>query len=91
VSRHLTDRERLILDMLLSVDFPGVEELRAQAQSVMARREGLIIDLVVEPGIPRAKVLVRTPVQAVVDGDGYDGGLLLYVDEDRCQLLNIGG
>jgi hypothetical protein len=80
VNRQLTDRERQILDMLLSADFPGVEELRAQARSVTARREGLIIDLVVEPGIPKAKVLARVPVQAVVDGDGYDGGLLLYVD-----------
>jgi len=37
---------------------------------VTARREGLIIDLVVEPGIPNGKVLARVPVQAVVDGDG---------------------
>ena len=87
MSRQLTDRERQILDMLLSADFPGVEELRAQAQSVTARREGLIIDLVVEPGTPKAKVLARVPVQAVVDGDGYDGGLLLYVDEGSLSGL----
>jgi len=54
---------------------------------VTARREGLIIDLVVELGTPRAKVRARVPVQAVVDGDGYDGGLLLYVDEGSLSAL----
>jgi hypothetical protein len=43
--------------------------------------------LAVEPGAPKAKVLARVPVQAVVDGDGYDGGLLLYVDEGSLSAL----
>ena len=30
-------------------------------------------------GSPRASVASGTPVQAVVDGDGYDGGVLLFV------------
>ena len=37
-SRPLTVREREILDFLLSVDVPGVEELRSQADFVVARR-----------------------------------------------------
>lgn len=85
--RPLTDREREILDLLLPVDFPGVVELRDQAKSVSAEREGMIIDLLVSAEGPRATVVNRTPVQAVVDGDGYDGGLLLFVDYGRLSAL----
>lgn len=85
--RSLTDREREILDLLLSVDFPGVVELREQATTVSAEREGMIVDLLVSAGSPHAAVVKRTPVQAVVDGDGYDGGLLLFVDDGRLSAL----
>lgn len=50
-------------------------------------REGMIIDLVVSAETSLATVLSRTPVQAVVDGDGYDGGLLLFVDDGRLSAL----
>jgi hypothetical protein len=33
--RPLTERERAVLDHLLSVEFPGVEDLRAQAVNAM--------------------------------------------------------
>ena len=87
VPRLLSDRERDILDLLLSVDFPGAVELRQQAASVSAEREGMIVDLIVSAEDPRATVVNRTPVQAVVDGDGYDGGLLLFVDDGRLSAL----
>jgi hypothetical protein len=87
VARSLTARERDILDLLLSADFPGARELREQALSVSAERDGMIIDLIVSSGRPRATVLSRTPVQAVVDGDGYDGGLLLFVDDGQLSAL----
>jgi hypothetical protein len=87
VPRQLSDRERDILDLLLSVEFPGALELRQQAASVSAEREGMIIDLLVSAEDPRATVVNRTPVQAVVDGDGYDGGLLLFVDDGRLSAL----
>ena len=90
VPRLLSDRERDILDLLLSVDFPGAVELRQQAVSVSAEREGMIIDLVVSAESPRATVVNRTPVQAVVDGDGYDGGVLLFVDDGRLSALEYG-
>jgi hypothetical protein len=35
MTRPLTDRERAVLDALLSVDFDGVDELREQASSVV--------------------------------------------------------
>ena len=87
VPRLLSDRERDILDLLLSVDFPGAVELRQQAESVTAESEGMIVTLAVSAASPRATVVSRTPVQAVVDGDGYDGGLLLFVDEGRLSAL----
>jgi hypothetical protein len=87
VPRPLTDRERDILDLLLAVDFPGAAELRQQAASVSAEREGMIIDLIVSAESLPATVISRTPVQADVDGDGYDGGLLLFVDDGRLSAL----
>jgi hypothetical protein len=87
VPRPLTAREREILDLLLSVDFPGAKELREQAISVSAEREGMIIDLIVSEALPRATVVSRTPVQAVVDGDRHDGGLLLFVDDGALSAL----
>lgn len=87
MARPLSDRERDILALLLSVDFSGAAELRQQAASVFAEREGMIVDLMVSAESPRASVVNRTPVQAAVDGDGYDGGLLLFVDDGRLSAL----
>lgn len=87
VPRSLTDRERAVLDLLLSVDFPGVLALRAQARGVRAEREGVVIDLVVDAALPRATVASRTPVQAAVDGAGHRGGLVLFVDDGRLSAL----
>ena len=47
MARVLNARERAILEWLLSVDFPGVDELRQQARSAAAERDGMIIDLFV--------------------------------------------
>ena len=86
-SRELLPRERAALQRLLGLDFQGVHELRIQAEAVRAKGTGLIIDLVVDGLLPTAQVAKRVPVQAVVDGAGYDGGLLLYVDEGRLSCL----
>ena len=87
MARPLSARERELLDLLLSADFPGVEELREQAGSVSADGARMVIDLIVSEDAPRATVVSRTPVQAVVDGDGYDGGLLLFVDQGQLSGL----
>ncbi len=47
----------------------------------------MIIDLIASEAGPRAAVISRTPVQAVVEGDGYVGGLLLFVDDGRLSAL----
>jgi hypothetical protein len=38
--RPLTEREQAILDFMLSVDLPGIEELRKQAKTALAVRWG---------------------------------------------------
>lgn len=52
-----------------------------------AEGEGLIIDLTVTAESPRATVVNRAPVEAVVRGDGYDGGLILFVDDGQLSAL----
>ena len=85
--RSLSPRERAALELLLSAEFSGVSELRAQAETVSADRDGMVLDLVVDQALPTANVTRRNPVEAVVDGDGYDGGLILFVDEGRLSAL----
>lgn len=87
MARSLSARERAILDHLLAVDFPRATELRIQAESATATGERMVFDLTVDSTTPRAKGLARIPVQAVVDGEGYDGGVLLYVDDGRLSGL----
>jgi hypothetical protein len=52
-----------------------------------AESDSLVVHLAVDEALPRATVDVRVPVQAVVDGDGYDGGLILSVDNGRLSAL----
>lgn len=85
--RLLTERERAALEALLAADFPGVEALRQQAANVRADTDGMIVGLVVEDGSTTADVASRTPVEAVVDGGGYDGGLILFVDNGTLSAL----
>lgn len=58
--RQLTDRKRDILDLLLSVDFPGAGELQQQAALVSAERGGMIVDLLVNAKASSATVVRRT-------------------------------
>jgi hypothetical protein len=71
------------LDALLAAEFAGARELRAQAKTASAGAGTLVVDLIVDRSLPEAVVRHRIPVQAVVDGAGYDGGLILYVDDGR--------
>ena len=58
-----------------------------KAESVLASNDGMVVDLVVNRALPTAAVVHRVPVQAVVDGADYDGGLILYVEEGRLYGL----
>jgi hypothetical protein len=85
--RALTYRERAALDRLLEADFPGVEALREQAKSAQGCGRAMVTQLRVDDILPRASVTERQPVQAVVKGRGYDGGLLLFVEDGRLDWL----
>jgi hypothetical protein len=87
VPRPLSARERAALDALLAADFSGSTELRVQARTVSAITDGLIIELRVDTSMPMATVSSRTPVEAVVDGAGHDGGLILFVEGGRLAAL----
>ena len=87
VHRDLHPRERAALNALLTAEFAGVAELRAQAETALAVGGALVVDLVVDRSLPAANVGHRIPVQAAVDGEGYDGGLILYVDDGRLSGL----
>ncbi len=86
--RPLSQQESAALRALLSCDFVGAEALRRQAESVTASGDGLIIDLLVDPSLPAAVVTSRVPVEApVIDAEGNQGGLLLFVDNGRLSGL----
>ena len=62
----LSDSQRSLLTLLLSIDFPGVDELRAQLPFASVEDEtvntGFLI--CVAPGAPAAPVVSRIPVEA---------------------------
>ncbi len=53
----------------------------------MAANDTLVLDLIVDRSLPKAVVSHRVPVEAAVDGAGYVGGLILYVDDGRLSAL----
>lgn len=85
--RPLSDQERALLNLLLSIDFPGVVALREQAKTVEAHGDGMFIDLVVDEDAPHADVISETPVQADVTGAEYEGGLIVFVESGRLSAL----
>jgi hypothetical protein len=85
--RPLTGREREILEMLLSVDAPGFDELRAQAPFVLAAWWSCgcaSFDLEVDrERAPRSSVIARPAVEAITrerDDVNRTFDLLLWVD-----------
>jgi hypothetical protein len=97
LDRDLTNREREILDFLLSVDFADVEILRAQAST--ARAVGrcpcgcATIEIAVDPGVQAFRPMpMRVPVEARVHDVSEPQRvfeLLLFVDDGRISSLEI--
>ena len=85
--RPLTPRERSVLDLVLTADFPGAAELRVQVRT--ARVTGRCacgcptIDLAVDDAAPVAGIDSRVAVEV----DVADGGLIVFVDEGRLSGL----
>jgi hypothetical protein len=91
-----SDDGRALLDALLEHDFPGVRELREQAQHVTAKRGGECgcgtIDLVPDgTPVPRSDAANPVPVDELVNSpDGAEaGGLILFVRDGILQSLEI--
>jgi len=94
--RSLTDREREILDLLLSVDIPGIELLREQAASARAARWNcgcasfnLIVDRErVSRSIITASLVVEAYSMERSDSDNaFD--LLLWVEDGWLSGVEI--
>ena len=94
--RSLTDREREILLMLLSVEMSGIEELRVQAAHSRAARWkcgcasfNLIVD---KNAAPRSAVTARPVAEAITkQRDDADAAfdLLLWVEDGWLHSVEI--
>jgi hypothetical protein len=94
--RRLTGREREILEMLLSVDAPGINELRAQAPHVQAARWqcgcasfNLKVD---RSRAPRSSITAGPAVEAATrerDDVTNTFDLLLWVDAGWLDAVEI--
>jgi hypothetical protein len=99
--RPLTQREHEIMELLLSVEFPGVDELRTQARVVKARRldrNSPTVELQVDPmNAPPAElacepVAVETETRPKARAEGrpwYE--LYLFASKGYMYELHIGG
>jgi hypothetical protein len=86
--RPLTERERAILEMLLSVEIAGIEQLRAQVPYVQAARWSCgcaSFNLAVDrQRAPRSSITASVPVEAhTIERDDVNGAfeLLLWVGQ----------
>lgn len=85
-SRPLTDTERAVIERLLSVWFPGRDELRAQLPHVTVEgRCGCgcaTVNLAVDRAAVAAPVLCSAPVSADLSDGEYYAGIMILVDGD---------
>jgi hypothetical protein len=94
--RPLTEREREILEMLLSVEAPGIETLRAQVPHASAARWACgcaSFDLRVDRrGAPRSSITNSPAIEAeTTERDDYrrTSDLLLWVDDGWLSGVEI--
>jgi hypothetical protein len=94
MKRPLTELERAILDFLLTAEFPGRGELRAQADHVRVtgrcRCGCATVDLTVDrAAAPLAQVGERMVADSMSRDEEY--GLLLFVDDGYLSSVEIYG
>ncbi|WP_409564101.1 DUF6984 family protein [Methylobacterium sp. J-068] len=94
--RPLMPEEVAMLDLLLATDFPGRNELAAQARSALARRVDQEGSLRFQVDGPPARVRGRVPVEGHYHDDGSGPGphrpavnLLLHVVDGRLHELEV--
>lgn len=97
--RPLSDPERSLLEVLLAENFPGSDELRAQARTVRVKgfwedRPSIVLLEVMDPGAPRANVVHAVPVETKVRAADPPQELLLFVKDgllDSIELVDYSG
>jgi len=96
--RPLSDPERSLLEVLLAENFPGSDELRAQARTVGVKgfwedRPSIVLLEVMDPGAPRANVVHAVPVETKVHDADPSRELLLFKDGllDSIELVDYSG
>jgi len=92
--RPLTNREREVLEFLVSQRFRGHEELNSQVPATcvtVQEPDGATISLIVDRSIaPPARVNWRIPVQAIGQtSDGEPCEILLFVDDGYLSAMEI--
>lgn len=91
--RALEPQERIVLDRLLAIDFPGREGLAEQVRTALVRRIDDEGSLRFRVDGARAEVAERVPVEGRYrDSDGPDGpgvNLLLHVVGGRLHELEV--
>jgi len=94
--REVSEAEVAVLDALLAQEFDGVDPLRAQATSVLARRGcecgcGTIKLVPQNPDAPRSSAQSPVPVEATVLDDAGEpvGGVLLFVQDGLLSSLEV--
>ncbi|GLZ60920.1 hypothetical protein [Micromonospora sp. NBRC 107095] len=84
IPRPLNDIERDVIARLLSVPFPGRDELRAQLPfAAVEGRRGcgcVTVNLAVDRAAASAPVLSGAPVSADINDDESYAGIVLHVD-----------
>lgn len=94
--RPLSEAEKHVLTKMLSIDFPGAEELRSQVSRALVVGKcdcGCpTVDIEVEPGVSPSPVRARhrlTPVEGRVKPLGGEptADIILFVDDGRLACL----
>ena len=94
-ARPLSANEQALVDAMLSPEFPGVEGLREQAKSLLARPGCTCgcgtIDLLPQGSPPRSAATSPAPTEGRVRNAAGDdvGGLLLFIRHGLLESLEV--
>ena len=94
-ARPLSANEQALVDAMLSPEFPGVEGLREQAKSLLARPGCTCgcgtIDLLPQGSPPRSAATSPAPSEGRVRNAAGDevGGLLLFIRHGLLESLEV--
>jgi hypothetical protein len=92
--RPLLPAERELLNFFLRHDFPGVDELRKQAESVRVRGLGadspsIVFFEVTDPDAPLADTVYTVPIDARVRDMTPPREVLLFIDKGLLECIEV--